>query len=498
MGERATAPEAEDEVPAALGRYRVRRVLGSGTMGVVYEAFDPELERPRAIKLMRPRREQAKARARFLREAKAMASLEHRNVVAVHDVGEHEDQPFVVMDLVQGSTLHAWMVEQRPTWTEILDKFVQAGRGLAAAHDAGLVHRDFKPSNVLVAKDGSVKVTDFGLVRAASETIEPELQASAQEVARDGPAGEGDDLTRTGLILGTPAYMALEQFRGAPASPASDQFSFCVALFEALYGEHPFGGRDTDRLMESAERNDVRGLASGEVPGWMFDVLARGLRSEPERRWPSMHALLDALDPKRRSSSRSLAIAAVAAVVLAVGLGVYAKRDALRAWLSPFAQTLTIGQAEVEPPMRVAKDPAIGDFVFSPVANKGRVTFEVDLPTSGTYYLWALGWERTLGGDRGDADSFFVYVDEGEELLWHMGCQNEHGSTVALTDNWRWQRVGHMPNSDSDCVVEELGLELEAGRHRVVVRNREDARTDGEAARLARLAISNHADFSPR
>jgi serine/threonine protein kinase len=157
-----------DEIPERLGRYRIERVLGAGTMGVVVSAFDPELEQRRAIKLMQPSRTDAQSRARFSREAKAMARLSHPNVVSVHDVGTHDERVFVVMDYVPGITMADWLRRDERGWLEIVETFRLAGRGLAAAHAAGLVHRDFKPENVLVTDDGAVKVMDFGLVRAAS------------------------------------------------------------------------------------------------------------------------------------------------------------------------------------------------------------------------------------------------------------------------------------------------------------------------------------------
>jgi len=242
---------------ATVGRYVVIDRVGQGGMGVVYSGYDPELDRKVALKLLRPDRASGEAaRMRLLREAQAIARLSHPNVVAVHDAGTFGDQVFVAMEFVEGTTLREWLREERRPWREVVARFVLAGRGLAAAHAAGLVHRDFKPDNVLLGRDGQVRVADFGLAR---------------------PVGERDG-EEWGLAAGTPAYMAPEQLRGGSADARSDQFSFSVALWEALYGERPAA--------------PPRQPAGTEVPGWLREVLLRGLAVDPAARYPSMDEML--------------------------------------------------------------------------------------------------------------------------------------------------------------------------------------------------------------
>src|SRR5882724_7447993 len=227
------ATGSEHGGPASIARYQIMTLLGAGAAGVVYRAFDPQLKRAVALKLLRPELHGSSPEQseRMLREAQAMARLSDPHVVAVYDVGLHEGTVYLVMEYVDGHTLSAWLRAEPRTTGEILKVFADAGRGLAAAHQKGLVHRDFKPENVLVARDGRARVTDFGLAR------ESEAWLSERQ---------GDDQTSTELyaptrgLVGTPAYMAPELFEGGRASPASDQFAFSVALFVALFDKHPF------------------------------------------------------------------------------------------------------------------------------------------------------------------------------------------------------------------------------------------------------------------
>ncbi|HXI57350.1 MAG TPA: bifunctional serine/threonine-protein kinase/formylglycine-generating enzyme family protein, partial [Polyangia bacterium] len=329
-----------------IGRYVVLERVGSGAMGVVYGAYDPELDRKIALKLLlKPRAGVYKpgASARLLREAKAMARLAHPNVVAVHDVGLVDDQVFLAMEFLAGGTLRRWLQAEQRSWRQILDVFIAAGRGLAAAHAAGLVHRDFKPENVLLDKDGRPRVVDFGLARDAEtaadddgsdsdssgaaaqavtvEATPADMAAAAAAAASVGgrTGGHLETLTRTGALMGTPAYMAPEQFLGERADERSDQFSFCVALYEALYGERPFAGDDLISLSVSVTEGQVRTLPKDRgVPTWVRRALLRGLRPNPGDRYPSMAWLIGALedDPaiKRR---RRLIAAGVVGVVLA-------------------------------------------------------------------------------------------------------------------------------------------------------------------------------------
>ena len=301
------APPREFEPGARVGRYVIERVLGTGGMGAVYLARDPELHRRVAIKLLHASLSaHPEHQARFLREAQAMASVSHPHVVTVHDILTWEDQLLVAMEYVEGTTLREWMKAPRST-RQVVELFRKAGAGLAAAHAAGLVHRDFKPANVLLGEDGAVRVTDFGLARAAEAGVEAPLPASASE-----PAGLlGQDITQTGLLMGTPGYMAPEQMKLEPVDARGDQFSFCVALHEALYGVRPFAGRTLEELYPAIEAQRFQKPRGGaRVPPWLDAVVRRGLRRAPEERFPSMQALLQALakDPEQQEeTARGLA-----------------------------------------------------------------------------------------------------------------------------------------------------------------------------------------------
>jgi tetratricopeptide (TPR) repeat protein len=299
------------EAPQRIGRYLVRDRLGAGGMGVVYRAFDPELNRQVAVKLMRAGGWDTAGGARLMREAQAIAQVAHPNVVAVFDVGTADGELFVAMELVEGDPLDRWLQTPRPP-AEILPVFLQAGRGLLAAHAAGLVHRDFKPANVLLGRDGRVRVVDFGIVRRLAD---PEPTA-------DGTPSPGT-LTAAGARIGTLAYMSPEQHRGEPADERSDQFSFCVALYEALYRERPFpvvadGALDTlDALALATVKGDVAPAPAGaRVPPWLRRAVVRGLAVDPAQRHPSMAALLAELgrDPARTRRRVLVGLGAVALV----------------------------------------------------------------------------------------------------------------------------------------------------------------------------------------
>jgi tetratricopeptide (TPR) repeat protein/predicted Ser/Thr protein kinase len=288
---------------ALIGRYVVLSKLGAGGMGVVLAAYDPELDRKIALKLLKTVGHSS-TRARLQREARALAKLDHRNVVAVHDVGVHEGQLFVAMEFVAGKTLGAWMNEVERPWTEVLRVFAEAGRGLVAAHEAGLVHRDFKPDNVMLGDDGRVRVMDFGLARAEiDESVGERLDLETSPEHAGGKQLLREPLTQTGTMLGTPGYMSPEQFKGTAADARSDQFGFCVSLYEALYGTRPFAGTSLPELRWAVTYGKVEPAPKGtSVPMWLRAIVVRGLTPEPEQRWPSMRALLDALanDPAAR------------------------------------------------------------------------------------------------------------------------------------------------------------------------------------------------------
>ncbi len=309
--------------PLEISRFVLLERIATGGMGEIYAAYDSQLERKVAIKLLRPemRTTNVRARQRLLREAQTLARVSHPSVVHVYEAGETGDQVYLAMELVLGVPLNRWLeqfdADRERHWQVILDKLVAAGRGLAAIHDAGLLHRDFKPANVLVRPDGRVCVVDLGLARASAGT------SGATETAVDRPrsiAGEPNDrpgdpaggapdsrpgdrngfddrLTMTGMLVGTPAYMAPEQITGGVADHRSDQFSFCVALYEALYGIRPFRGQDFTTLRNSVTSGEIMvPPARSRVPGWLWKVLARGLANQPSDRYPSMAVLLAALE----------------------------------------------------------------------------------------------------------------------------------------------------------------------------------------------------------
>ncbi len=308
--------------PHRIGRFVVLRELGRGGMGVVYAAYDEELSRKVAVKLLRksdPSDQQG--RARIQREAQAMARVAHPNVVSVYEVGELDGQVFIGMEFVEGTTLGEWQRQPGLSWETILLAYLAAGQGLLAAHQAGLVHRDFKPDNVLVGTDGRVRVADFGLARVDVGAGEGAVPIAVAAIEGGAPAA---GLTVAGAILGTPGYMSPEQHRGLPADEKSDQFSFCVALYEALYGVLPFAGTTLDELSASVSAGAVRPIpASSPVPPPVAATLLRGLSLSPADRYRSMAELVDALsiDPRRDRSaapgSRYLIFSAIA-ILMAV------------------------------------------------------------------------------------------------------------------------------------------------------------------------------------
>ncbi|HRI54187.1 MAG TPA: serine/threonine-protein kinase, partial [Pseudomonadota bacterium] len=298
-------PLADEELPrgASIGRYIVVGCIGSGGMGVVYAAYDPELDRKVATKLLRKSTSggpNGQGRVRLLREAQAMARLSHPQVIGVFDVGTLGDQVFIAMEFVDGGTLTKWLSEAPRTQKEIIEKFTLAGRGLSAAHAAGLVHRDFKPDNVLVGHDGRVRVMDFGLAHSvgSSEERSEDSQAEvSQETSASGSQSMGGALalrlTRTGALLGTPRYMSPEQYEGKKTDPRTDQFSFCVALYEALFKVPPFAGETFSALGHNVVRGRVLSPPpEAKVPAPIRQVILRGLSVRPSDRFPSMDALL--------------------------------------------------------------------------------------------------------------------------------------------------------------------------------------------------------------
>jgi eukaryotic-like serine/threonine-protein kinase len=330
-----------------LGRYLILSRLGTGGMGVVYAAYDPDLDRKVAIKLLRrgssdPARRDA-AQSRLMQEARAMARLAHPNVITVHDVSEVDGRAFVAMEYVDGETLDQVLAEEHRDWRELLAILLDAGRGLAAAHAAGVIHRDFKPENVMLDRAGRVRVMDFGLAGGIEANgsgsgqfkgMSPEDIELATHSTGTGDLSTASVSTSGGAavkIVGTPAYMAPEQHEGSATDARTDQFSFCVTLYEALYGVRPFRGDTPPEVAAAIKASEVRAPPEGSrVPTWLHGVILRGLSVQPEDRYPSMRALLVALraDPAIRRR-RWLARGALALLAVPAAFGI---REAVLAW----------------------------------------------------------------------------------------------------------------------------------------------------------------------
>ena len=392
---------------AAVGRYVILDVVGEGGMGIVYAAYDPELDRKLALKLLRTASSERRAerrRLRLIREAQAMARLSHANVITVHDVGTIDDQVFVAMEFIEGCSLGEW-IRLEHEWRRVVDVFAQAGKGLAAAHAAGLVHRDFKPDNVMLTDEHRAVVTDFGLARAAgrrgaSESRDPDGMASKSR------ASLSTTVTAAGAIMGTPAYMSPEQHEGRPVDARSDQFAFAVALYEALYGVRPFPGDDVASLAYNVGAGNVRPAPSrSHVPSWLRQVLLRALSVEPAERFPSMVELLEALH-RDRSSGRRWPWAAFGFAALA-GAGVGAGL-----WLGGGEDPCSGGEAQAESVMGTqARRPAQAAFEGSglPFAEQGWAA--VDRALGAYQASWMEAYGAVCKAGRSPANPGFVARD---------------------------------------------------------------------------------------
>jgi hypothetical protein len=308
-------PSQRDRLPAGstLGRYEIGNVLGAGGMGIVYAARDPALDRQVAIKILRAdfARRDPDATRRIMHEARVMAMISDPNVLNVFDVGDVDGQVYIAMELASGGTLRSWLDQGAHSLGEILEVFVAAGRGLFAAHNAGVVHRDFKPENVLIGTDGRVRVTDFGLAHDYVKSADASLP-----------------------IAGTPSYMAPEQFEGGSVDARTDQFAFCVALYEALYGVRPFAGKTMEALADSVTGGRIQPPPTKHaVPASIRAILLRGLARTPGERFPTLSDLLKALGRDRARHPRQLAIgAAIALLAVAVSFGAdFVLRDRIQA-----------------------------------------------------------------------------------------------------------------------------------------------------------------------
>jgi tetratricopeptide (TPR) repeat protein/predicted Ser/Thr protein kinase len=391
---------------STFGRYMILDRIGAGGMGVVYKAFDPELDRQVALKLVRTDRDDVDGRERLLREAQAMARLAHPNVISVFDVGSLGDRVFVAMEYVAGLSLARWQTKPH-TWREVVEVFLQAGRGLAAAHRARLIHRDFKPDNVIVGEEGRVRVLDFGLARALDAEGEPDSSGS-----------------------GTPVFMSPEQHQGLPVDPRTDQFSFCVALYEALYGTLPFQGDTYRELADAVLAGRIEPALRGtSVPTWLRRVITRGLAVHPADRHASMDALLAELSRDRVRTRRRVAVAAAMLALAGAGVGAYAQGRARAAAVCDGAEARLAGawDDDTRAHMQTAFEASGRPYA--------RATFESVARTLD-------GWSASWVAARTEACQATQRGEQSSELLdLRMACLDERreqlralGSVLATAD----------------------------------------------------------------
>lgn len=451
---RVDASPPAGSTPQTIGRFVVERELGSGGMGVVLLAHDPTLDRHVAIKLLRgdgTREVGSAGRVRLLREAEAMARLRHANVVTVYETGVHEGRVYLALEYISGGTLRDWLAARgirrrkapgtpRTIDTRgIVDAFAAAGRGLAAAHAAGIIHRDFKPENALVDHDGVVKVTDFGL--AAARDDEPVDRASSSQPELDALS---HTLTRTGEVMGTPRYMAPEQHAAKPTDARTDQFSFAVAVWEAVYGQHPFSDESYSSLRESVLAARVRPPPDArDVPDRIRRALERGFAHEPRDRFASIEDLLRELAPPAVRSRRWIVPAVGAAVATASITFV-----ALRGSESPQEIALAAARAcdcelvtvELPPTATLVGLRAIRDSI-QPTGQLAIPRGEqfVDYIVDGTTYSYGVvsrgnpEW-RTITLPTPERIPGFVFIPGGEVLMTDIGgpSQDQPPATVEL------------------------------------------------------------------
>ncbi|MEM7154456.1 MAG: serine/threonine-protein kinase [Myxococcota bacterium] len=465
---------------ASVGRYILLSQLGEGGMGVVYSAYDPELDRKVAVKLVHARRssKSRRARERMIREARAMAKIADTNVITVFDVGEHGDAIYIAMELIDGETLGR-RFSGRPLaerkWREVLELFLAAGDGLAAAHTRGLIHRDFKPDNVMVGTGGRVVVMDFGLAvldGATRNTSGEELAAREAHADSGALKSASDRLTRAGAVVGTPAYMPPEQFRAQELDERVDQFAFCVALWEALFGHRPYAGSRGVVLVTNAMKGNIEPPPKEHrVPRWLIRVLERGLKGAREERWPDMRALLEALRHGQRSRRRrSIAVAVASPVVLASIVGLAMEIDEHR--------VVVACEAEADEGMPW---PGIAETVEAGMNGSGlafaeashvRIVPELDAWST----QWAEAWveaclaakideeldpvmhhrvEECLRANRASMGDVLEQLGAGNRTLWSHAVEYV-GVLGSVTDCRDHERLARMPVPDADI---EPGIE---------------------------------------
>ncbi|MEX1366078.1 MAG: serine/threonine-protein kinase, partial [Nannocystaceae bacterium] len=491
----------QPEQEVKIGRYTVRSRVGSGAAGVVYAAHDPQLDREVALKVLRADLGMPSSRAAqwLAREAKILARLSHPNVVPVYDVGEDEGRVFIALELVRGRSLRPWMAEPH-AWPEVVEVFAQAARGLAAAHAAGLVHRDFKPENVLLGDDGRVRVSDFGIARRLVPTVD---EVTEPESGGDpGPSASASMASQR--YAGTPGYMAPEQFLGDPVDARTDQFGLCVALHEALYGERPFAGGTRAGLAANVIAGRRRpGPRTAGVPTWLDRVVARGLEVEPDRRYPSMDALLDDLERRRAVRKRWLVGATfVGGLIAAAMLGPGREQP-----VDPCAG----GEAKIAAvwsPSRQARVEAAFLATELPYASDSARRVEETVDEYGRAWVTAHGSACEGASDEAVMQRMYclqsrlLELQSLAELFEHADARVvEHAvaSTAALVTPRECMFVGS-PNrsergADEEAIASEAGpLRLEIARAKALG----DTGQPQQARSLARTAVQRARDLGDR
>ena len=501
-----TQPEGHGRRPLAIGdqvsRYVVSERIGAGGMGVVYRAHDPELDRDVALKLLDTHWDDRGSksndrRARMTREAQAMARLSHPNVITVHDVGEHAGSIFIAMELVEGMTLATWLARHEPPVDAVVDAFVLAGRGLVAAHDAALVHRDFKPDNVMVelrpetSEIVRLVVMDFGLARGTGEPSPP-VGVSGSKSSLD------TDITGTGP-MGTPAYMSPEQHMRENVGPASDQFSFCVSLYEAIYKQRPFEG-DAVALALAAIEGNVRPIPKrDDVPAWLERAVVRGISALPDERWPSMAALLRELS---RDRGRSKRVALLAGAVLVTGVAAWSQGRGPE----PCAG---VGEEIESVWSRDARDRIAGAFAASDVPGAEQTWTRLQTELDAYASSWQVARQRACrdAGDEHDRvsqrrrqclDSSLVHFEATIEVLSNPDAEAIHRSATVgrelppiawcSSESYLLADVEPPPEAIAER-VDELRGEHKRIQARIVLGQLEDAQRAAEAAVMEARAL---------
>lgn len=429
---------------STLGRYAILDKLGEGGMGTVFLARDPELDRRVALKVLNDAQKQVDVvRARFVREARLMAKLDHPNIVKVFDAGTAPEGAFIVMELVEGTSLESWLEEKLQATSDILDKFLMAGYALAAAHSAGIVHRDFKPANVLIDRKGRIAVTDFGIA-GVGET--PTTGADSATLPGN-PA-----MTQAGAIMGTPAYMSPEQFRGEKTDARTDQFSFAVALYEALFRETPFAAESIEELKAAVILGTLRPISNegrSRAPSGIYDALRRALSKNPADRFPTMLVMLRELErcisesPKKRGVGRKVALLGVGAVV--IGLGVVGVRSIGANAAEPVPPAPTPARVPSATASASAPTPTEGALVG--IAGKcldaSRSELELRTCNGGSSQHWRITNDK-LTTDDGRCVGTAPGHKGVRVFLQTQPCSND------MTQMWHLRR-GHLVNAVDKC-----------------------------------------------